>query len=315
MLNATTQYWAQVGSSTPFQPNYDNTYLAMVSAFVLITMDNWDANVKSLAHLTDNNALAFSFTILSQIIGVLIILNLFLAFLLAQLDDFDLSDKEMEASAPEAARSSHVVNVAPSSIDGNQADPLPQRLVEPSPFAPAQARVSSANPLLNPFGNLMNLGKSMIETAQTGLSTAFSTDEPISTRSLLRGKKSLSMFFADKIQDMNAKLHQEREVALSPDSLEGASLNVFGRKNLIRVALFKILNTYVFYNLMLIVIVASCVELCLDNDTIPSGSQMERAIYVMDIIFVVIFGLEAAMKIIVSGLFWNGPKSYLRNGW
>lgn len=290
----------------------------MVSAFVLITMDNWDSNAKNLAHITNNNALAFSFTILSQIIGVLIILNLFLAFLLAQLDDFDLSDEEAQAYHPSASLSSQSLNMGPSNNGQNiEASVNIKAIPDLSPFVSEDPfKESSSFAGKDLFSNPNQLeGSIKTKFKSTRLSGSLSGEGALSSRGLLRGKKSLSMFFSDQIRGMQAKINQEREQALSPDSLEGTSLNLFGRKNTMRIFLFKVLNTYLFYNLMLVVVVASCIELCLDNDTVQPGSPLAKAIYVMDIMFVVIFGMEALMKIIVFGLFWNGPKSYLKSGW
>ena len=40
------QYYAQVGKSINFQPNYDNILQAVLSTFVMITQDNYDVYMK-----------------------------------------------------------------------------------------------------------------------------------------------------------------------------------------------------------------------------------------------------------------------------
>jgi hypothetical protein len=38
-------------------------------------------------------------------------------------------------------------------------------------------------------------------------------------------------------------------------------------------------------------------------------------VQVLDVIFVVLFALEAVLKIVVKGFFFTGQDSYLRNAW
>ena len=58
----------------------------MQSVFILITQDNWDFNMKNLMVLSDNPILAALFTIITMVLGVYTVLNLFLAILLSNLD-------------------------------------------------------------------------------------------------------------------------------------------------------------------------------------------------------------------------------------
>ena len=83
------QYWAQVGKAITFTPNYDNIGQAMLSVFVLITQDNYDANMKMTMTLTDYWTAAL-FTVITLVIGVYLCLNLFLAILLANLDEHEV---------------------------------------------------------------------------------------------------------------------------------------------------------------------------------------------------------------------------------
>ena len=42
---------------------------------------------------------------------------------------------------------------------------------------------------------------------------------------------------------------------------------------------------------------------------------MSQALNMLDTGFVAVFALEALVKVLVLGLAFNGPSSYLRNGW
>ena len=86
MSNATRlQYWAQVGKPVIFMPMYDNIYQAMLSVFIILTADNWDSNMKQTMVLA-GPILAALFTMITMVIGIYTVLNLFLAILLSNLD-------------------------------------------------------------------------------------------------------------------------------------------------------------------------------------------------------------------------------------
>ncbi len=111
-LTPGVQFLAQVGHSITFQPSFDNigfvsfflmlhppaptwwlfnhvplfvVHQAFLTMFVIMTGDNYDVNMKMWMTLS-NFWVASLFTIATQIVGVYIFLNLFLAILLANLD-------------------------------------------------------------------------------------------------------------------------------------------------------------------------------------------------------------------------------------
>lgn len=81
------QYWAQVGQPTTYMPCYDNMYQAMLSIFIILTGDNWDQNMKWMMVLMNDPVLPALFTIITMVIGMYTVLNLFLAILLSNLDE------------------------------------------------------------------------------------------------------------------------------------------------------------------------------------------------------------------------------------
>jgi hypothetical protein len=60
---------------------------AIISGFIMLTQDNWDVNMKYTMVLYGNPWLPALFTIITMIIGIFTLLNLFLAVLLANLDE------------------------------------------------------------------------------------------------------------------------------------------------------------------------------------------------------------------------------------
>lgn len=92
-----------------------------------------------------------------------------------------------------------------------------------------------------------------------------------------------------------------------------------------------------YYELiMLVLILASCVELCFDDANVVDGSKKAAALHVMDIFFTIAFGIEvrilkcfyilsrlddspclvqAVMKIITYGFAFTGKFAYMRRSW
>lgn len=70
-----------------------------------------------------------------------------------------------------------------------------------------------------------------------------------------------------------------------------------------------------FEQLMLVLIIASSILLVFDTPGLDSSTPLYRALRALDIFFTVAFGIEAVMKIMVVGLIFNGPGSYLRSPW
>jgi hypothetical protein len=65
---------------------------------------------------------------------------------------------------------------------------------------------------------------------------------------------------------------------------------------------------------MLLITVISSVQLGVDNPLNDPESMYSKVILIIDYILTAIFGLEALLKIIGNGLFFNGVRSYLRDG-
>lgn len=57
------------------------------------------------------------------------------------------------------------------------------------------------------------------------------------------------------------------------------------------------------------------VILCLDDPSLDPDSHLRKALNVLDIFFTAAFGIEAVLKIVMTGLVVNGHGSYLRSPW
>lgn len=94
-----------------------------------------------------------------------------------------------------------------------------------------------------------------------------------------------------------------------------ATLMIFQRGGRVQSFFYKMIHQLWFEYTMLFIVLLSCIELCFDDAMVLPGTKMAHAIFIMDIIFAVLFCLEALVKLIALGAFWCGPESYLRSGW
>jgi len=97
--------------------------------------------------------------------------------------------------------------------------------------------------------------------------------------------------------------------------LEGTSLFLFPKHNILRVACATVVNFKHFDYCVLAVILGSTISLTLENPLDDPTGQKTRALNYIDISFTSLFGLECALKVIELGFLFNGPNSYIRNPW
>lgn len=97
--------------------------------------------------------------------------------------------------------------------------------------------------------------------------------------------------------------------------LHGRSLFLFSGTNVLRRHLHQLCNSRGFENIMLLLILASCLELCFDDVSVQPGTPKDKVLRALELFFAIVFGLEALVKVIDTGLLFNGPDSYLRSGW
>ena len=97
--------------------------------------------------------------------------------------------------------------------------------------------------------------------------------------------------------------------------IEGMSLYVFSHTNPIRVFLYNMVHKRQFEMFILFIIAIQSVLLAMDNPLNDPNSIMVQFLTYLDIVMTSIFLSEALMKIISFGFLFNGPNSYLKNGW
>jgi len=97
--------------------------------------------------------------------------------------------------------------------------------------------------------------------------------------------------------------------------MEGVSLGCFSTHSKLRRLCYRTVNTKIFSQVMLIVIMISSIQLALESPLNDPESKMIKAIYWLDIIATSIFTVEAASKIVAFGFMSNGEHSYMQSPW
>jgi hypothetical protein len=97
--------------------------------------------------------------------------------------------------------------------------------------------------------------------------------------------------------------------------LSGTSCCVLGPDNWLRRKLAQLITHKHFENGILLLIFFSSIILALEMPSLDHDGLFFNTLEYIDMAFVVLFALEAAVKILVRGFVANGPGSYLRNPW
>lgn len=97
--------------------------------------------------------------------------------------------------------------------------------------------------------------------------------------------------------------------------LSGTSCCVLGPENWLRQKLAQLITHKQFENGILLLIFCSSIILALEMPSLDHDGLFFNTLEFIDMAFVVLFALEALVKILVRGFVANGPGSYLRNPW
>ncbi|KAJ8907466.1 hypothetical protein NDN08_007577 [Rhodosorus marinus] len=124
--------------------------------------------------------------------------------------------------------------------------------------------------------------------------------------------------FLDAVEDGHSG--DTESVEYGPEEAEGGkerenkSLYLFGEENKFRLVCQTIVENRVFKFSMIAVIVGSVISLMLYSPQWPEGSGVVAGVRVANIVWTVIFTIEALLKTVAHGFVMH-PGSYLRDGW
>ena len=244
------QFWAQVGSAYVPRHNFDTFFWAFLTAFQILTGENWNEVMYDVMRST--SYFAASYCIVIIIIGNYILLNLFLAILLDHFAGLDGNNVSAENEMPHEA----------------QAESLPE------------------------------------------------------TESTVESVESLFISTESSVQDVHIQCSRApssaaaSEDTLSPEAhLVGHALMVFSPTHPLRWIIHRVVSHRFFERLIVFLILCSSISMAMESPSLDESSSMGRLVRISDSLFVLLFGIEAALKIVAFGFLFNGPGSYLRDRW
>jgi len=112
----------------------------------------------------------------------------------------------------------------------------------------------------------------------------------------------------------SGKYKKEKEEAKAPVPLEGNSLMCFGPENAFRKGCHAVAFHFVTETIVIILILASCVFLAMEEPALAEGSATYEFLQLMNYVLTGVFTIECLLKVIGLGL-WQGEKAYLNSGW
>lgn len=95
----------------------------------------------------------------------------------------------------------------------------------------------------------------------------------------------------------------------------GLSIGIFGKDSLLRKKLYILVTSDNFNRLIVLCILLSSVQLAMDVSYTDPASVKKSTLHWIDVSTIVVFTVEAVIKVVTFGVIVNGEKSYLRDGW
>lgn len=92
------------------------------------------------------------------------------------------------------------------------------------------------------------------------------------------------------------------------------SLFIFSEKSIIRKCCKTIANHKYYQPAILVLIFLSCISLALENPERRNDEMWNKSLFIVEIVFTLLFGIEAIIKSIELG-FLFGPNAYLQDWW
>jgi voltage-dependent calcium channel L type alpha-1D len=303
--------------------NYDSFYWAFVSTFQVLAGENWPA-LQFNAIQNEGYAISVTYYVLWVLIGQFIVLNLFLAIVMAYFEDIDVMESELydEWSLQPWKRQllsdlwHHVDSDGDGKMNKIEFEVLEQELndsLAKKALASGDAASFDADGVLR--AARLELPFSMIDDDESGL-IQFSEFE--------------SWYF-DYSDPVRFEKHQEALERIVTQScfqhfkswLQGDCVD--RRKNLLfipnkgaRSCCHQKCQSFVeskyFEAFILLVITLSSILLAMDSPTLDQDGGLHEFIKVVDVVFVVIFVLEAVLKMATYGFLLH-KGAYLRDAW
>lgn len=272
--------------------------VSMLTVFQMLTFENWNEIMYNSIHFSNDTYGCVVYYILVILVGNFLILNLFLAVLLADIDtggEFDVKPilKFLCFCCPGKA------GATPEEEEAAEAAAAAAAKAETETKLKAEAAKAKQEE--------EDRAKKKNKQAKKKGKGSDDGDDYVNKQPPARRRTSATF----------RTILAEEAAATANDSLyeeTGYSLGCLGPNNWFRVQVSKFAFAERFTNFILLCIVVSSILLAVDGPALDDKSDTKKVINMLDIVFTAIFVVEMTSKIIAMGFAFT-PDAYIKDSW
>mmetsp|Transcript_2584 Transcript_2584/g.3507 ORF Transcript_2584/g.3507 Transcript_2584/m.3507 type:complete len:1836 (-) Transcript_2584:287-5794(-) len=310
--------------------------IAMLTIFQMLTGENWNEVMFSAITNTGSYLIVIYF-VLIVVIGMFLVLNLFLAIMLSDFSCGEPPDFSFDNFLDT------ITSLVPSSkpcldcLCGTKEARETQKLRGSIYSVDSEAMLENGGSFdRGSVGGSMDAGSpsvdggdgnwedsgAMFSEAQLNRMNRRSSEAEIKTRMRSRSQQRKEELeergakgtFALVAIKKELKLKRKMDMKEEKNFLVGISLGLFSPENSFRKFCCRIVRNSHFENVILFCIIFSSILLACDGPTNDNKTDVWKNIAILDFTFVLLFTVEAMLKIIVQG-FYFCPASYIKDPW
>ncbi|KAA0162398.1 hypothetical protein FNF28_04736 [Cafeteria roenbergensis] len=305
------QLFAGALAGLPSDPPYsfDDLFNSLFSVFQVLTGDDWTSIMADTAHATSGAAILYF--VLLHAFGSYIVLSLFVAILLQR-----FSDQQDAAFDEEDYSEMGVLSLERSLLARD-----PTGFMAPPPTDKASSVASTreaANDIVAAVGEVVEemQARDLVRRRQAKNKKDKHNNKDPGPGIVVRKPgetASASIFKADPHNRFTREDGAEFDEVLH--GLNGSVCGCFHEDNCLRIGLFRLVTSSWFEVGVLIAILVNCVFLALESPDNEPTSVLSEVLATGDVVFAVLFTVEASFKIAAFGIWKAGPHAYLRSAW
>ena len=299
--------------------NFDTLLWALVTVFQVLTGEDWNAVMYD--GMAANGSWSALYFVALLVIGNFLVLNLFIAILLINFGQQEISTEyESTRNVLESVSFFKYMSKEKKKLEKSEEELEKQRFWDELPDKAFAPRALSnweclADIILERVWEEERIEREA-EEARIAAETA-AREAAIAEGRLQRAKKGQLVSFGMESGVADGPLCGPRPGA-GPKPLrefEGKSLMVFPIDHKFRVICHKIVDDKQFEWLIMTFIVISSFTMVFESPKAMENQSTADALEAVDIVFTLIFAAEMGMKLVAYGLYLEDKDSYLRDPW
>ena len=305
--------------------NFDTLLWALVTVFQVLTGEDWNA-VMYDGMAASGNSSAFYFVLL-LVIGNFLVLNLFIAILLTNFGqqeistEFEGTRKVLESVSFFKYLSKEKKKKEKSAEEMEQERfwlELPDKELTPRAFSNWECLTESVlTKLWEEERERRAIEDARIEVENLARQARIDEEKAIAEGRLKSAKKGQLVSFGmdAEVSEGCGPMPGAGPKPLHEFSQTKKSLGVFTTTNPVRVFCHKIVDDKQFEYLIMSFILLSSFTMVFESPKAMENQTTADALEAVDMVFTIIFALEMIMKLVAYGLYFEDDDSYLKDPW